>query len=126
MESQGLVQGLAKTAESVVQEPVVHKDPASITMGMTHDGVPMGMFMFYDKPFGQVDSGVLEQLKTMYDFSKANTNGSDGDVLMYLRDLDRRMGTPKIGESRLSRAYNYAKITNRINDLNKQREALTT
>ena len=125
MESQVSAQGLAKTAE--ISKPVVveHKDPASITMGMTHDGVPMGMFMFYDKSFGAEDSAVSEQLKTMFECAKANTNGSDGDVLMYLRDLDRRMGTPKIGESRLGRAYNYAKITNRIKDLDKQRTALT-
>lgn len=119
------MEGLAKTAEISKPVAVEHKDPASITMGMAQDGVPMGMFMFYDKSFGQEDGAVSEQLKTMFEFAKANTNGSDGDVLMYLRDLDRRMGTPKIGESRLSRAFNYAKITNRIKDLDKQRVALT-
>ena len=119
------MEGLAQTAEISKPVAVEHNDPASITMGMAQDGVPMGMFMFYDKSFGQEDGAVSEQLKTMFEFAKANTNGSDGDVLMYLRDLDRRMGTPKIGESRLSRAFNYAKITNRIKDLDKQRVALT-
>ena len=120
-----MTEGLAKSAVSAQPTAApIHTTPESIVMGTDVAGVPSGIFMFYDKqPTDSEDT--VKQLKTLYDFAKSSTNGSDGDVLMFLRDLDRRMGAPRIGESRMGKAYNYAKLTRQIENLHKQRMSLT-
>lgn len=120
------MEGIAKSAtpQQAIQAPI-HSTPDSF-MQNSIDGVPIGIYMYYDKSFGGETSVIQSQLKTIYEYAKSiSPSPADGDVMMTLRDIDRRMGTPKIGESRLGRAFNYAKITGIINNLERQRQALT-
>lgn len=49
---------------------------------------------------------------------------SVGDLMYKLRQLENRLGSPAIGESRLTRIYSYVKISAQIKDAEKQRDSL--
>jgi hypothetical protein len=49
---------------------------------------------------------------------------SVGDLMYKLRQLENRLGSPAIGESRLTRLYSYVKISAQIKDSEKQRDSL--
>lgn len=118
------MQGLAKSAEAQVPVSVVHKDPASIAMGVVHEGLPIGLYAFYDAKMETAAQDDIKQMKALYDYAKESTNGSDGDILMFLSQLDRKLGVPSGGSSRINKAYNYVTMSKRIQDLEKQRMAL--
>lgn len=118
------MEGLAKTAEISKPVAVEHKDPASISMGMVHNDIPVGVYMFYDRPIDTTNKADIDQMKELYNYAKTSTNGSDGDVLMFLSQLDRKLGIPTGGSSRINKAYNYTVMSKRINDLEKQRTSL--
>ncbi len=49
---------------------------------------------------------------------------SVGDLMYKLRQLENRLGSPAIGESRLTRLHSYVKISAQIKDSEKQRDSL--
>lgn len=49
---------------------------------------------------------------------------SIGDLMYKMRNLENRLGSPAIGESRLQKMYNYIKISKDIKDDEKRRDAL--
>lgn len=119
------MQGLAKSAEAQAPtQAVIHKDPASIAMGVVHEGLPIGLYAFYDVKMDTVPQDDVKQMKALYDYAKSSTNGSDGDVLMMLSQLDRKLGVPSGGSSRINKAYNYVTMSKKIQDLEKQRLSL--
>lgn len=47
-----------------------------------------------------------------------------GEMMYMLRQLENRLGQPRVGESRLDVVHRYVKITNGINDSEKERDSL--
>ena len=122
------MEGLAKTAEQVKNiitnsSSQNEKDPFAM---MQFDSVPMSVYMYFDKTFGGESDEVQKQLKTVFEFSKSlSKDESIGGIMLKLKEIDRNLGAPKIGETRLSRVFNYAKLTGMMNNLEKQRRAIT-
>ena len=47
-----------------------------------------------------------------------------GDLMYKMRQLENRLGSPAIGETRMQKMYNYIKISKNIKDDEKRRDAL--
>lgn len=54
----------------------------------------------------------------------AEESKSVGDLMFKMRNLENRLGSPEIGESRLQKMYNYIRISADIKDKELRRDAL--
>lgn len=64
-----------------------------------------------------------DQLDFVYNVLKDNARDS-GDMLLKARKIERKLGAPMSGETRLGRIYNYLKIQHQIDVSRKKLRAL--
>lgn len=62
-----------------------------------------------------------EMLLAIQDYFKGD---SDVDTIVGLRNLENRLGSPKLGETRMSRIFQYIKAQNSVNEAEKLRDSL--
>jgi hypothetical protein len=65
----------------------------------------------------------ISQLETIYSYLEEDAT-SVGELLYQFKQLESKMGLPKLGETRLSKTYNWVKTALAIKDLEKQRDAM--
>lgn len=63
----------------------------------------------------------MQQLETVWDFFDGKT---EVEKLYQVKQLENRLGTPNIGETRFSKVYEYVKLTRQIRDMEKLRDAI--
>ena len=79
--------------------------------------VQLQSFFYIDNP----SSEDMDKLQKIWDFF----DGKDEVEKLYqVKQLENRLGTPNIGETRFSKIYEYVKLTNQIKDMEKLRDAI--
>lgn len=106
------------------------KDTKAVDMGdiPTKDGETGSVEVPYPalKDYFNVDEvtdGQRDKFKVIWDHFSEESD-SVGDLMYKMRQLENRLGSPAIGESRLTKMYNYAKISSQIKDDEKRRDSL--
>lgn len=87
---------------------------------ITQEGVPISVIRYFGIDTRKIDNKDKEQLKEIYIFIKDNPNG----LYTILSNIERKLGAPSLGETRFGRIWNYLKLTNQIDNLEKDRKAL--
>lgn len=74
---------------------------------------------------GVDDAGARQrtQMKTIWDFFGKDAQGV-GDALFRIKQTEIKMNPPRLGESRLSKLYNYVQLQTKTKELQFQLEAL--
>lgn len=83
------------------------------------DFAPLRDFFEMERP----DSQESERLGFITKWMKQHGYENKSDLIAKLGTLEREMGAPNLGESRLGRIYNWLKIDSEIESLMKEREA---
>lgn len=63
------------------------------------------------------------QMKAIWDYFGRDSQGT-GDALFKIKQTELRMSPPKLGESRLSKLYNFVKTKTQLVDLEAQLDSL--
>lgn len=119
---------IAKTAEAVKEVMFPKKESekkSSIQLNekeMTFASVPIDIFRYLDIELDKASDKDLERLK---DINGWLGDISTGEKYTKLSELERKLGVRHFSESRVNRLWNYFKISGKISDLEKQREALS-
>lgn len=115
---------IAKTAETV--KPVIVQSAHSTTPLPTYDydGVPIDILRFFNIDLGNVENKVKDQL---LEISKWAFDGSEtlGDGMRKLKDLEIKLGSPRLDETRHGRLYNWVRFQRQIDDMRKRQEAIS-
>ena len=120
------MEGIAKTAQQATPTPKPEH-----THILTGDGntlryaeIPVDIYRFFSIDLGTVEEKELSKLKDISDWA---FNGVEtlGDGLQKLRSLEIKLGTPKSGESRQDKIWQWVKIQRQVDDLLKRQEAIS-
>lgn len=116
--------GLAKTAE--VSEQVVNSvNPPDTTSRLDIGGVPLSVFSLFEAPLN-IKEKEVGKLKTITDWAKSKVpEGTEGDVLLKIRELRNHLGAPDGLQKQYDKLYNYCKMSMHISELEKRRDALS-
>lgn len=86
-----------------------------------HDYTEIMGFLGLDAP----NDGEVDKLKAITDYLKKEVkSGLKSEWLMTLRHYEQRLSTPKLGETRLGKLYNYIKAQELVKESERQRDAL--
>ena len=109
--------GLAKSAPTSTSTiPVTQAPPAALPVFV--DGLPLDVLRHFNIDTNTLDTFGRKQLTDIYDLLKGD------NVLSNICDIELKLGVPKNGETRYSRVWNWLKIHQQIENLEKQREVL--
>jgi hypothetical protein len=92
-----------------------------------YTGVPLNseiehyrLFRFFD--FDGNDDKKNDRIKGIYQWAKQNASSDDMfDIMRTLTDLDRKIGIPDLGVSRVDHFWNFVNIENEIKRLEQER-----
>jgi len=118
---------IAKTAESIklIQHPeLVSEKKSSIQLNekeMTFASVPIDLFRQLGLELDGTSDRDLARLKDIHGWLG---EGSIGEKCQQLSKIERELGTRHFSENRLARLWNYFKLSNKIADMQKQKDAL--
>lgn len=111
-------------------------DPLAATVEVTEDGIevrspepqqdlshtellPLEGFLDVHDPGARQRT----QMKAIWDYFSKDAQGT-GDALFRIKQTEMKMMAPKLGESRLSKLYNYVKLQTQTQDLQAQLDSL--
>jgi hypothetical protein len=118
-------QGLAKSSETQVIEPPVHKTPDAIHSQMAWEGVPVEVYRYFGVDVGKADGRDIDQLKYIYQLASKDSDGDINKTLHQINQWEIKVGAPRITETVYSKIWNYVKIQDHINRLLKQQDIFT-
>lgn len=115
---------IAKSAE--VSKPVIVQS-SHVTSSIPtydYDGIPIDILRFFNIDLGNIENKVKDQLVAV---SKWAFNGVEslGDGMKKLRDLEIKLGSPRMDETRYGRLFNWVRFESQIQDLKKRQEAVS-
>ena len=95
------------------------KGTVTVETGPAPDTLPTPLqgFLGVDRPTTEES----QKLKEVWDFIEGD---SEADRLYKIQQLENRLGSPSLGQSRLDLVYEYAKLTKQITTLEKMRDGL--
>lgn len=114
--------------EQQIVKDVVKEEPVKVDIPdpIEPKAEPTAHFELY--PYLSID-GVnvsredANKVKTIYEYVKAKSqNGLKSEILQTIRDLEIRLRTPKLGETRLDNLYRYIRIANMRREIDKEME----
>jgi hypothetical protein len=105
----------------VTQSPSSPPTNSVADLPMMINGVPLEIINHFDVDVRAMDNRTQGRLQDIVKFLPGEKLG---DKLISLRDVERKLGAPAHGETRYGRVWNWLKVTSRIDDLVKQREAI--
>jgi len=112
---------LAKEAPQPVSIPTTA--PASPTTQVTnvtgYEGIPFEVYRFFNIAPATLKSDDMKQIKEIYKWAESD---GIGDSMVKLRNLEMKIGAPHIGETRYTKIYNWVRVSNIVNSLEKERE----
>jgi len=118
---------LAKSAPTPATAPSVQpstQQPAP-TQAISHiegfEGIPFEVYRFFNVSPSVAKSDDIRQIKEVYRWS-AKEEGGIGDTMVKLRNLEMKLGSPGIGETRYSKMYNWIRVSNIVSELETERE----
>lgn len=117
------------TKEQVPKDPS-QSEPSVAKMGglpapsQVWREVPMDIYRHFNVDFFEASDRHINEMKTVTEYAKARSNGMPGDMIQKIQELQNRLGAPNVGETVLTKMYNWIQIRNVMNDLRKKKEAL--
>ena len=105
---------LEVTDEGVEVRPTQPQEDTSL-----NELIPLQGFLGVEEP----GSRQRTQMKTIWDYFGKDAQGI-GDALHRIKSTELKMTPPRLGESRLSKLYNYVQLKNQTANLEAQLEAL--
>lgn len=118
------MEGIAKSA--VTNVPRIEKSEHSLTGLSTYDydGIPIDVLRFFNIDLGDIPRRDRDQMASI---SKWAFDGAEtlGQGMKRLRDLEIKLGTPRLDETRAGRLYNWVKLQYQIDDLKQRQEAVS-
>ena len=108
------------STEPVDSKPVGTSEPISRTL--VYEGVPLELMHYFNVEMRNISEGALKHLGEIYNLMDGK-NKQMGDLITEIRKVENKLGQPSNTETRYGRVWHYLKLTNRINDLEKQRGA---
>lgn len=116
---------LAKSAEQPKQETKI-ETPITTTGGvMAYDGLPLSVSDYFNVDAFKLSDQQRERLSDIHTWAKNKVpEGTLGDIMTKISELERQLGATTIGESRIDRLWRWCRISFKIDDLDKQRTAL--
>jgi hypothetical protein len=115
---------LAKSAPQPITEtptPVV----TQVDGVMIYDGLPLSVPNYFNVDSFKLSDTEKDRLNSIYEWAKTKVpEGTMGDVITKISELERQLGATAIGENRIDRLWRWCKLSFRIDDLEKERIAL--
>jgi hypothetical protein len=104
----------------------VTKAPTHITtdMPMMLNDVPVDLLMYFDLDANNLSQRAKFQLNNIYNLLR-NKFETMGDMLQEIKRVERHLGPSPLSDTRYGRVHNWVKITERIEELNKQRQSIS-
>ena len=85
------------------------------------DGVPFEVYRYFNVSPSEAKREEIKQIKDV--FSWANKDKTHiSDSLFSLRQLENKLGSPSIGETRYSKIWNWVRVSNIVDDLQTERD----
>jgi len=108
-----------------ISKPIINNPPDSISR-LDIGGVPVDVYTFFDTPLNS-DEKVVNKLKVITNWAKSEVgiDGTDGDMLLKIRDLRNHLGAPDSMQKQYDKLFNYCKMTMYIKEVEKKRDALS-
>ena len=105
---------IAKTAETI-REVAVKQTPASEPLPINEEVIHPEFYRFFNvNPVGDDQSSLL---KTISKWALGEEDKSVGNALRKIRSLETKLGVPNAGETRLSKIYNYIRISSQVSSI---------
>lgn len=117
-------EGLAKSADVAVKPElkIEHREIQTAPM-TTYDSVPIDVMRMFDADFN-TPKKTMESLKMIADWALGDTE-TIGDAMQKIRNVERKIGMPQNGETRITKFHNWVRMERTIQDLRKRQEALS-
>jgi len=122
-----ITQGLAKEIPQVTQSSPEQSQAQLSGLpspSQSWDGIAMDVYKYFNCDFFDASDKHKSEMRDIYEYAKGRSNGMTGDIIQKIEELEHRLGTPQIGETRLGKMSNYIRVLRNISDMNKQRRAL--
>lgn len=84
--------------------------------------VPPDVYDYFGVSLRTLSTQEKQQIVDLFKYFNGISNNL-GDAITEIAELERRLGTPHATERRFNRVYNWVKIQQRINSLEKQKQA---
>jgi len=113
--------GLAKSASTgeTTSKPVSHVDTSPL---LQFNEVPMEMINYFGFNLQDLNHDVTEKMKDIYSIL-SKEHKDMGDLLRHISGIEMHLGSGGY-TNKFNKVWNYIKITERISDLEKQRESM--
>lgn len=122
--------GVPQPAQQV-QRPAMVRPPSNMTAAPVAtqsivpmvNGVPIDLIDYFNIDIRNLDSRDSNQLSEVYKLLKSDSE-TEGDVLLKIGEIERKLGSPTYNETRYGRIWSYLRINSRINEMEKQKKAM--
>jgi len=111
-----MAEGIVKSTNEVnaVLSPPEHTTTTPIAdMANSMNGVHFEVYKFFN--VNPVESGNVDQLKAINNWAFSNAKNV-GEALRKIRSLEIKLGQPKIGETRISKLYNWIRMSGMLKE----------
>ena len=115
-------EGMLKAAPAVDAQPTVVEHSEPIQRALLFEGVPLDMMHHFNVTMRGMSSEAQKQMTEIYELMDGKGKQM-GDLITEIRKVENKLGQPSGTETRYGRVWHYLKLSNRINDLEKQRGA---
>ena len=117
---------LAKSApQPVTQVPAQTTQQAQPVSNIVNiegfEGIPFEVYRFFNITPSSTEANDIKQIKEVYKWSAKDSTGI-GDIMSKMRNLEMKLGSPGVGETRYNKMYNYIRVSNIVDSLHRERE----
>jgi hypothetical protein len=113
-------------AQSDPVQQVYDSPSLSLSDGvMVYNGLPLSVSTFFNVDAFKSDDVATDRMNQIYQWAKSKVpEGTMGDVITEISKLERQLGATVCGESRIDKMWRWTKLSGKILDLEKERNAL--
>lgn len=114
-------------AKSVIQEtkPQPPSNPIETTEVLAIDGIPLDIGNLFDVDLHKMNDKEKSKLKELYEWAVGEVEEKTlGNVMLKIRELERRMGQSRTGSESYNRLWNWVKMEKYSREIKKRQEAL--
>ena len=86
--------------------------------------IPMDIYKHFNVDFFEASDKHVDEMKSVTSWAAKRGNGRPGDMMQRLQELENRLGAPNIGETRLTKMYNWIEVQNAIIDMRKKAKVM--
>ena len=115
-------------SQSMTPDPRISYDPrVRNSEGLDLESEHFSLYPLFNLTDAEkADDGVHDKMRTLYQWAKQKLDSADTiSILRTLLSLENRIGTPRLGVSRLNHLYQYVKLDNQINALSMARDRMS-